>query len=325
MAGIFGSVGANKANAAERIIRITTPLLSLLKNKNFIIKEIKIMKEIKSKEENMLAENTMRNARELWDKKLAEVPVELMCLDMSYQRIISNNVKKLMRNWNPNECRFLLASYRDGKFYILDGQHRWEVAKAKGLTHLPCEIFVGLNREEEARIFATQNENITKLTPYDTFKANLACGDIKYVDVQIDIDLKQVCDSHGVIVSKGKAGKTLKSVTRGRNIVSMIGKEGLDWVFSTIENVHWCEFSESYASTVLDLFKQIYSSYKGNMKLVESRLIPFLASSSPKEIMAIARVEHPNLKTSTGLKLICDEVCNGNKTTKEKISKLRSA
>lgn len=261
----------------------------------------------------MLAENTIRNARELWGKKLAEVPVELMRIDKRYQRAISAIISQLIKKWGNEKCLFLLVSYRDGVFYIIDGQHRWEAAKAIGIDHLPCIIFTGLTWQEEARIFAEQNKNITKLTPFDTFKANVACGDISYPEIKTDLELKSICDRHGITVQKSTRVKTLKSVTRGRDIINQVGAGGLEWIFTLIESIHWEVHKETYASKMLDLFKWIYMDYKSNTTAENHKLFDFMATTTPIELDALAKVHYPKQRTSIGLKSLCKDIMRGER------------
>lgn len=262
---------------------------------------------------NMLAENTIRNARELWGKKLAEVPVDLMRIDKRYQRAISAMISQLIKEWDDKKCLFLLVSYRDGVFYIIDGQHRWEAAKARGISHLPCIIFTGLTWQEEARIFAEQNKNITKLTPFDTFKANVACGDISYPEIKTDLELKSICDRHGITVQKSTRVKTLKSVTRGRDIINQAGAGGLEWIFALIESIHWENYKETYASKMLDLFKWIYMNYKSNTIAENNKLFDFMDTITPKELDALARVHYPKQRSAIGLRLLCKNIMLGER------------
>lgn len=69
--------------------------------------------------EVVLARSVMSNAYSICNKRIASVPVSLMRLDKSYQRETNNeNIQKLIRDWDNDRCDFLLASYRDEKFYI---------------------------------------------------------------------------------------------------------------------------------------------------------------------------------------------------------------
>ena len=98
--------------------------------------------------ESILARSVMSNTYSICNKRIASVPVMLMKLDKSYQRVTDNtNIQKLIRDWDNDRCDFLLVSFRDDKFYIVDGQHRYTAANYKGIEELPCIILTRLTRE----------------------------------------------------------------------------------------------------------------------------------------------------------------------------------
>lgn len=166
-----------------------------------------------------VATSVLNNAYSICGKRIASVPVELMELDHTYQRVLGKTTKKLMAEWDNDKCDFLVASYRDNRFYIIDGQHRYSVAKAKGIYDLPCIIFTGLTQSDEALKFAQQQDNVNKLTPYDTFKANIACGDTSIREIAIDMKIKYVCDKYNIEVKKfsnGSQGKILRCLVTAR-------------------------------------------------------------------------------------------------------------
>ena len=82
----------------------------------------------------VLATTVINNSYSICGKRIASIPVALMAIDDSYQRVLGTTIKKLMNSWDNNKCDFLVVSYRDNKFYVIDGQHRYSVAKAKGIV-----------------------------------------------------------------------------------------------------------------------------------------------------------------------------------------------
>ena len=58
-----------------------------------------------------------------------------------------------------------------------------------------CMVFVGLSIKEEADLFTEQNEGTKKLSPFDTYKANLCRGE------EIDTQIQEICNKHGVLLS----------------------------------------------------------------------------------------------------------------------------
>ena len=68
------------------------------------------------------------------------------------------------------------VSFRDGRFYIFDGQNTVEARRTcnggKDVT-IRCKVFYGLTKEDEATLFAIQTGNATCLTAGERLRANL--------------------------------------------------------------------------------------------------------------------------------------------------------
>lgn len=259
--------------------------------------------------EEMLARTVMGNTYELWGKRIAAVPTALMRLDMSYQRQLSANISKLVREWDNAECKFLLVSYRDGVFYVLDGQHRKAAAEIKGISELPCEILTGLTREEEALIFARQNRNVKKLYPFDTYKANLACGNKDIPEVWTDMEINRICSAHGVEVKKiGRVQtnpKMLRSITGTREIVRCNGSTCFEWVIKMITSSNWDKCEVSYGRDIIRMLKNFYIDNVGNLPKAEEKLVKIMNEKTPMELITKAKgdFDTDTYKISTALDL----------------------
>lgn len=266
-------------------------------------------------EGNMLARTVMANSYTLWGKKIADIPVDLLELDHSYQRVETGNAKNIADNWDDNACEFLLVSYRNGKFYVIDGQHRMIAAKIKGIESLPCVILVGLSKSEEARRFSVQGMGRRKLTPNDTFKANIECGNIEYKEVATDMEIKRICDKYGVTISKSNFNlnynpKRLRSISRSRRIIDSAGSECFEWIIDTVANSNWDECSDAYEKDMLILLKNYYVEHNriGNLEQATEKLITVMNRVTPKEIIAQAVATYPAHTKATAMKIKLTEL-----------------
>ena len=130
-------------------------------------KRIHLTPEQEHDRTEFIMEQSKRNGK-IGDFTIIEVPIELLNIDLSYQRTETFDViraNKIARNFRKNELDPIHISYRDGKFYIVDGQHR-------------VYAFILLNRKyiagrmdymtftEEVKAFMHQHED-KKLSPYD--------------------------------------------------------------------------------------------------------------------------------------------------------------
>lgn len=260
------------------------------------------------------AEMILNTVSELWGKRTAIVPVDLLDVDYSYQRVRTAHVNKIYDKWDPNQCDYLIVSYRDDKFYIIDGQHRYYAALARGVKDLPCIIRTGLTMEDEARIFVEMNTSRKPLNPFDTFKANIANGNENIPEVKVDMIIKRVCDKHGIKVRQVKTStepKVLRTVTQARNIV---GKDGngehrLDWIFDLIAKSDWAECPESYGSDLLTVFSVYYSNNINDLENAKSRAIKGMCEISPTEFVAKAMYRYNTYKRIGALTLMfCNNI-----------------
>ncbi len=89
-------------------------------------------------------------------------------------------VNKLVAEMDLDQIGMLVLSERDGKFYIVDGQHR-EKALEKWLgpgwesQQVECRVYTGLTEQQEANLFDRLNDVLTVST-YDKFTVRIAAG-----------------------------------------------------------------------------------------------------------------------------------------------------
>lgn len=77
-----------------------------------------------------------------------------------YQRDIDQKeVAYIVSNYDPHQLGVIKVSYRDGKYYVFDGQHRitaFKIINGNQDGFIRCEVHYGLTYEDEARYFAEQ-------------------------------------------------------------------------------------------------------------------------------------------------------------------------
>lgn len=121
-----------------------------------------------------------------------------------YQRSFNNKRARLIAEFfderlaNPPK-----VSFRDGVFYIFDGQHTVAARiMLNGGNHLPikCIAYTGLTEQEEAALFAQQTGFSAPLTTGEYLRAQIRAGDFEAVafqnacnslDIQLDFDHKK--------------------------------------------------------------------------------------------------------------------------------------
>lgn len=126
-----------------------------------------------------------------------------MFVDPTYQRPLDpTRVKKIASRFNPCLVNEVKVSYRDGKYFIFDGQHTTAVLKLRngGDLDISCKVFYGLTQKDEAYLFAQQNGDLARAVVSNSkIKALYASGDI---DI---IELKELVEQAGFIFDFGRA------------------------------------------------------------------------------------------------------------------------
>lgn len=97
-----------------------------------------------------------------------------------------NKVNQIKRNFDPNQVNPLVVSFRDGKYYIVDGQHTalaiYELNGEDGATLIMCDVREGLTYEQEAQLFYDLNTNRRPPSAADKIWALVCASDDSAVE-----------------------------------------------------------------------------------------------------------------------------------------------
>lgn len=258
-------------------------------------------------------EMLFKNAQKVGNKIFCDLPLDVIDVDREmYQRPLQSHVRKIARDWNDDKCDPLMVNYRNnGRFYVIDGQHRLEAARMRGIETLVCVCFVGLTLKEEADIFTEQNEGTKKLTPYDTYKANLCRGE------EIDTKIHKICEKYGVKVIKSTQPRTLGSVTMARQIIKNNGNNGeerLEWIFNLFKMCGWDNMKKTYGKEIMQSLNFTYTTHKADLDDCTAKLLDFFKKSTIAEVNALANVEYPQYTPGIQLNMFLEEIVSGKRT-----------
>ena len=109
---------------------------------------------------------------ELINKRLLHVNVD------DYQREHTRaKALELASKWSWIACGALIVACRDGKYWVVDGQHRKVAAdKRSDIKELPCMVYDIDSIKEEAVAFLAANTNRKPVSAVSKFKAQVASG-----------------------------------------------------------------------------------------------------------------------------------------------------
>lgn len=109
------------------------------------------------------------------------LPISTLVIDPEYQREVKRDgrraIERIASNFEWTKfSAVVVAPASNGRYAIIDGQHRTTAAKLIGIASVPC-LILALDRAGQAASFAAINGSVTKITPWHLFKAALAAGD----------------------------------------------------------------------------------------------------------------------------------------------------
>src|SRR5688572_29248244 len=91
-------------------------------------------------------------------REVREIEVGKLKVRSIYQRPLDERrVKKMTDAFDENLIGALEVSFADGQFWVVDGQHRLALLRAKGIKTVNAVIHYGLSLEEEANLFGRLN------------------------------------------------------------------------------------------------------------------------------------------------------------------------
>lgn len=154
-----------------------------------------------------MTNNTHPN-RKSREARLQWVPIGLMVVSPVAQREITpSRVDKMAANFDLEKIGTPTVNHRDGKWYIVDGQHRVEALRQIGWgdQQIQCWTYEGLTEEEEAETYLSLNDVLPQKA-FDKFRISITAGRA----VQCDID--RIVRSQDLVVSRDKTDNSVSCV-----------------------------------------------------------------------------------------------------------------
>ena len=238
----------------------------------------------------------------------ASIPIELLDLDHTYQRALGPYVRDMAEHWDEFKAGVLCVNYRDGRFFIWDGQNRFEAAKMRGgIDRLHCMIRVGWNREEEALAFAKQNERKKRLSSADVIRAEIIGGD------PVAMSVKAICDKYGVNCApmNAHAPGGLHASDRAKRIVATYGAEMLNDIFEIIRDLRWNSEVGGYKTIVLHALRNVLLM-KPARTLTKKAIIEGAKGRTLKEATIESSLRYPNLNGTEAMTKLFVDMMDGN-------------
>lgn len=141
--------------------------------------------------------------------EIKEIPAEKLKLDPKVQREQTPaRLKYMEENLDLDAIGVLTVSDRGrGRYFILDGQHRWQALMNSGLGEWPvrCHVYAKLTTAEEAQLFRDLN-NTKRRSAWDDFSKGVLAGDPECVAVT------RIVEDAGLTISDQKTDGSIRAV-----------------------------------------------------------------------------------------------------------------
>lgn len=203
-----------------------------------------------------------------------DVPIERMFVHFrtepqGYARPLrENRVNKLVAQFDQQALGVLLLSLReDGRYAIIDGQHRKEAAARKALTALDALVYIDLSLEDEARLYRKFGDYL-KQTALDRYHAGIQEGVLEYLAIQ---RILQELGLH-VPTAPGGAPAAVNAVEALFALTTMYGPDMLRHTLELLKDA-WGTDGRAYRAQIIGGASMFLARYKDHPKFNRPRLV----------------------------------------------------
>lgn len=285
-------------SASQREQELQDQLQMLRKELKEMQRRILVMLEILGES----SENKGENAMMLSNLNLSSLPecnFEVRYVDSvllnpcaEYQRLLRmGKVAKIAANFSEYIANEPKVSYRDGRYFVFDGQNTIEARKTcNGGRDLPirCKVFYGLSKEHEALLFAVQTGISSELTAGEQLRAKLVAHEenaCNFVSVTEDTGVRFALD--GI-----RAPWKIYCIRSAYYIYKSYGAALYREMLSILVDA-WGGDSDSFLSGILHGMARFLALYQGEYS--RERLILRLRTVHPKTITRLAQNDTGNV------------------------------
>lgn len=219
-----------------------------------------------------------------------KINTKFLMVDDLYQRTVdSHRVNKMVEEYDPNLVNPIKVSFRDGKYWVIDGHHTMQMLiRRNGNNDLPveCKVFYGMTWLDEVNMFLAQNGKLARaVNMNDKLRAMMNAGDTDVTQM-----VKLATKAGFIIDFKGSKGdnKIVALSTLMRVYANLTTEEYVDYL--NLLKKTWGGSSESLCREILQGTYVFYQTYKGQFK--QKNFVDRLKKVSPFAIVRDGKVSN---------------------------------
>jgi len=218
--------------------------------------------------------------------EIATTMLPLSKLEMGkYQKDLNiDRVKRIVEKFDIHRMRPIEVSFRDGKYWVFDGQHRANAYYLMGLTEIPAVIHHGLTYQDEAYLFARQQEDVGAVNTNHKWNALVEAKDPETMEI-----IKLCKDWGFAVLQHNNKGNNIKCVKTLRDIYREFGPERVGTILMCIKNA-WMYLDHSTDVAIIGGIARLARTYSDKFDF--NRLTEVLSWTTPKIILRDMESEH---------------------------------
>lgn len=290
------------------------------------VTNIRMEKVNPTPEQKMLYDMAMNNAKPIGKRGgarcSASIPVSLLWVDPSYQRIETRSLQKivaLVNHWDENKLTpiILVPHPEEYRFAVVDGYGRLQASQKLSSPYTELDAIILMNAPEdpeerrkfEASIFIGQDSEVEQLKPVQKHNARLLLGNTAAIIIQ------DICDKYDLkFTSKqGKRdGGVLGSYPSTYEIADIHGRKCIEFIFAIINEAGWRKEPNGYSTYVLRALKDTWVAHPSERKDIYDYLSHEFRMIDPALFKSRAVTKYPYRDARAACSLYTEDILCAN-------------
>lgn len=223
-------------------------------------------------------------------------------------------VRDLANKFDPNLMGTIVVSHRDGKYWVLDGQHRCLALKMvlgddADDWEIEADVYEGLTEAEEAEMFLSLNDRKV-VSSFDKFKVSVTAGRADEADVD------RIVRAHGLRISQNGKQGSIGAVSALMFVYGLGGPRLLSSTLSVMSSAWESTVWDSFIIRGMALFLNRYGDRVDRPELIRKMAALPMANKSLKLATEKIRSSSGETKGKACAAAITDEYNRGRRGMK---------
>lgn len=228
---------------------------------------------------------------------LRVLPTSKLISGLGYQRpVVASEVNHLVKKWDNSLLDPLTVSFRDGHFYVVDGQHR--VSALRKINNdedvlVLCRIYTGLTYEQEAELCVKLDRAKKRMSLAQSTHAMLESGS----DPRLK-QIKRLLNFEGFVWALGKKKGGDYEVTITQAVIrayDLLGTEAFRHMMWLFENT-WHGDPSSLCSAMFAGMALFVKTYE--IEVNDYTFVQRLSTVAPEEIVRRSKADFSTNNTA---------------------------